>query len=119
MNTNKSILIIDDDESLCKTMSFILKRKGFDIRAVTSGLIAVELVKQKPFDFVLLDIKMPEIDGIETIKRIKKTKFETKVIMTTAYAVQDKIDEALKIGAVGVIYKPVDIDTVISFFQKA
>jgi two-component system response regulator HydG len=118
MTNEASILIVDDNASLCKTLSLILERKGYAVTAAQDGLQAVERVKEKPFDLTLLDIKMTPIHGVETYRRIKKIRPEALVIMMTAYAVEDLVQEALQGGAHGVVYKPLDIKKVIALVEK-
>ncbi len=118
--TNKpSILIVDDNESLRKTMSFIFVREGYEVSTANDGPEAIKLVKESPFDIVFMDIKMPLMDGVETYKRAKAINPDMVVIMMTAYAVEDLIQEALKEGAYGVIYKPLDMEKVFSLVQEA
>jgi len=119
MNEKASILIADDNLSLCKTMSFTLKRKGYAVTIARDGMEALEKVKQKPFDMIFMDIKMPLMDGVETYKRIKETRPESVVMMMTAYAVEELVQEALEEGAYGVIYKPLDIERVVSLIEEA
>jgi DNA-binding NtrC family response regulator len=119
MNERTDILIADDNQSLCRTMSFTLKRKGYVVTIARDGMEALERVKQKPFDMIFMDIKMPLMDGVETYRRIKKLRPEAVVMMMTAYAVEDLIQEALQEGAYGIIYKPLDIERVISLIGEA
>jgi len=119
MKENVSILIVDDNISLCKSMSFILKRKGHDVTIAKDGYEAIERIKENPFDIIFMDIKMPIMDGVETYKRIKKIRPEAVVMMMTAYAVEDLVQQALEEGAYGIIYKPVDIEKVVSLIEES
>lgn len=114
-----SILIVDDDVGLCKTLSFVLKREGYAVAIAHDGLEAIERVKERPYNMVLMDIKMPLMNGVEAYKRIKKVRPEAVVVMMTAYAVEELVQEALREGAYGVIYKPLDIEKVIALIEKA
>ena len=118
-NNKTGILIADDNESLCKTLSFVLKHKGYDVAMAFDGPAAIDLLSARPFDVILLDIKMSPMDGVETYKKIKELRPEAVVIMMTAYAVEDLIAEVLKEGAYGIFYKPVDMDKVISTIEEA
>ena len=111
-------MLVDDNISLTKTMSFILRRKGYTVVTSKSGMEAIERVKERSFDIVFMDIKMPLMNGVETYKEIKKIKPETVVIMMTAYSVEDLVQEALQEGAHGIIYKPLDIDNVIGLIKN-
>jgi two-component system response regulator HydG len=119
MKEKASILIVDDNISQCKTMSFILKRKGYNVATADNGLEAIAIVKKSPFNIIFMDIKMPLMNGVETYKKIKRIRPEARVIMMTAYAVEDLIQEALKEGAYGIIYKPLDIHKVLRIVEKA
>jgi two-component system response regulator HydG len=114
-----SILIVDDNVSQCKTMSFVLRRKGYTVAIANDGPEALEKVEEKPFDIILMDIKMPLMDGVETYRRIKKIRPEVVVIMITAYAVEDLVQQALEEGAYGIVYKPLDIERVIAIIEEA
>ena len=114
-----SILIVDDNASLCQTMSFILGRKGYAVTTARDGLEALARVKEKPYNIIFMDIKMPLMDGVETYKRIKKVRPQAVVVMMTAYAVEDLIQEALQEGAYDIIYKPLDIEKVLALIERA
>jgi DNA-binding NtrC family response regulator len=119
MEKRANILIVDDNISLAKTMSLILKRKGYEVTTAPDGLAAIKRVKERPFDLIFMDIKMPLMDGVETYRKIKKIRPETIVIMMTAYAVENLVAQALKEGAYGIIYKPLDIEKIISLIEKS
>lgn len=119
MNDKPSILIVDDNASLCRTMSFVLKRKGYEVAVAKDGPEAIAQVEQSPFDMIFMDIKMPLMNGVETYKRIKDIRPESVVIMMTAYAVEDLVQEALAQGAYGILYKPLDIERMISLIENA
>ena len=119
MDEKASILIVDDNLSLCKTMTLILRRKGYDATSAKDGYEAIVKVKEGSFDLIFMDIKMPLMDGVETYKEIKKIRPDSVVFMMTAYAVEDLIQEALKEGAYGVLYKPLDMEKIFSFIKTA
>jgi two-component system response regulator HydG len=113
------ILIVDDNIGQCKTMSFILERHGCAVNTAENGPEAISIVEKSPFDIIFMDIKMPIMNGVETYKEIKKIRPGTRVIMMTAYAVEDLVEEALQEGAYAIIYKPLDIEKVIELVKKA
>ncbi len=119
MREKSSILIVDDNISLCKTLTYILKRKGHTVATAKDGLEAIEKVKETSFDLIFIDIKMPLMNGVETYKGIKKIRPNTIVIMMTAYSVDELIQEALKEGAYGILYKPLDIEKVLTIIKTA
>ena len=112
------ILIVDDDESMNKTMSLVLKRKGYDVAVSLNGADAIEKVRFQPFDIIFMDIKMPVMDGVETFEKIRAIRPDAVVMMMTAYAVEDLIQKALREGAYGIIYKPLDIEKTIAAIEN-
>lgn len=113
------VLIVDDDANFCNTLSKILTMKGYRITTADSGFRAVDLIREKEFDMVLMDIKMPVMNGVETFKKIKAIKPGSIVILMTAFSVDDLIRDAIKEGVYAVLRKPVDIDTVISMIEES
>lgn len=100
-------------------MNFILRRTGYDVDTAVNGPEAIEMVKDKPFEMIFMDIKMPLMNGVETYKKVKKIRPNAIVVMMTAYAVEDLVQEALEEGAAGIIYKPMDIDKVIDLIKES
>ena len=119
MENQSHILIVDDNISLCKTMSFVLERKGYAVSTANSGREAIEKVQERPFDLIFMDVKMPHMDGVETYRRIKEIKPGAMVMMMTAYAVEDLVQEALQEGTYGIVYKPVDIKKLVAIIEEA
>jgi DNA-binding NtrC family response regulator len=119
-SSEKLIMIVDDNDSLTNTLSKILQRKGFNVTIANSGSAALEIIKVKPnVDVVLMDIKMPDLNGVETFKLMKEITPDAIVIMMTAYAVEDLIAEVLNAGAYGIIRKPMDIEKTITLIDDA
>ena len=118
MGKNASILIADDNINFCKTMSFVLEKKGYAVTTAKDGPEAIQKVKEKSFDIIFMDIKMPLMDGVQTYKRIKEIRPEAVVVMMTAYSVEDLVQEALREGAYGIIYKPLDIEKVVALIEE-
>ncbi|MFO8050714.1 MAG: response regulator [Thermoplasmatota archaeon] len=114
----KKVLCVDDNINLCRTISLVLGRKGFRADMARDGEEALEKVERENYDIILLDIKLPGIDGVETLKRIRDVRKDANVIMMTAYAVEDMVHEALEEGAKGVFYKPMDMDEVITGIEE-
>jgi DNA-binding NtrC family response regulator len=114
-----SILIVDDNVSLCRTLSLVLGRQGYAVNTAKDGLEALVKVQESPFDMIFMDIKMPLMDGVEAYRRIKKIRPEAVVMMMTAYAVEDLVQQALEEGAYGIVYKPLDIGKVVAVIEEA
>jgi two-component system, NtrC family, response regulator HydG len=115
MSNAASVLVVDDSQGICQTMSMILKRKGFDVECVGDGPAAIVRARERPFDVFLLDIRLPGMDGVEVFKRLKPVRPAARFAMMTAYALEDKVRAALECGAEKVFYKPLEMDTIIGF----
>jgi DNA-binding NtrC family response regulator len=118
-NPGLDILIVDDDSGTARTTALILDRKGHTVETASSGPEALEMVQARPFDLILLDIKMPLMNGVETHRRIKEIRPQAVVVMMTAYAVEELIDQALKDGAHDILYKPLDFDRLLRIIREA
>ena len=116
---NCKILLVDDEKTMVKYLSRRLIKRGFDVSVAYSGLSALEEIKKIDFDLVLLDVLMPEMDGIETLKEIKKIKPETEVIMLTGHASVEVGIEGMKSGAFNYIMKPFDPDELVKEINLA
>lgn len=104
------ILIVDDDASIRNMLAIVLKKAGYEVVSAENGYIALDKLKKESIDLVISDIKMPGIQGIELLKRIKSINPEIPVIMITAYASANDAVEAMKLGAEDYITKPFNID---------
>ncbi|TFG70199.1 MAG: response regulator [Anaerolineales bacterium] len=113
------ILIVDDNLSQGKTMAAILMRIGHAVTIAIDGLEAIQKVKESPYDIVFMDIKMPVMNGVEAYRQIKIIRPGTVVMMMTAYAMEELVQQALDEGAYGILYKPLDIERVIAFVEEA
>ena len=119
MSNQTSVLIVDDDPNFSNTLSKILQKKGYVTTIAENGQCAVDLVKEKSFNVILMDVKMPVMDGIEAYKKIKQIRKDEIVIFMTAFSAEDLIKETVKAGAYAMIKKPFDIDTIINMIEKS
>jgi DNA-binding NtrC family response regulator len=119
MRDKPRILIVDDDQGTARTTALILARKGYAVETAGGGPEAIDKVREAPFDVILLDIKMPVMNGVETHRRIKAIRPEAMVVMMTAYALEELVDQALEDGAHGILDKPLDMDRVIQIVEAA
>jgi len=113
------LLLVDDEKTMLKYLSRFLIKKGFDITTAMTGEDALEKIKNRDFITVLLDVLMPGIDGIETLREIKKIKPMTEVIMLTGHASVQVAIEGMKLGAFDYIMKPFDRDELITKLRMA
>jgi two-component system response regulator HydG len=119
MKRKAEILIVDDDLSQRRSMALVLERKGYAVTTAGGGPEALDLVRARPFDLVFMDIKMPVMNGVEAYKELRHLRPDAAVVMMTAYAVEDLVQQALDAGAYGIIYKPLDIDRVVATIEEA
>jgi two-component system response regulator HydG len=117
--TPKTILIVDDEQSHRLMLRAHLEGEGFQIVEASDGHEAVDRAAERSFDLVLMDIRMPTMDGIEALKRIKEATAATPVIMMTAYGSINSAVEALQAGAIDYLTKPLDMDELIFKAKKA
>ena len=118
MEEKGSVLIVDDNVDLCTTLSFILKDIGYVTFTANDGHRAIAHVTERAFDMILMDIKMPTMNGVETLRRIRMIRSDAAVVMMTAYTRDDLVQEALKEGAIDVVYKPFDVDKMLSLIEE-
>ena len=115
----KKILIVDDEKDTCEILAEILSDEGYETFSARSGRSAlVKVEKEKP-DLVLLDIKMPQMDGIEGLERIKKIDKGIAVIMITAYGALNTARGAMRLGAYDYITKPFDVNLIKGIVKEA
>ena len=112
------ILIVDDAEFLRLRISKMLNGDGFEVFEAENGAKAVETYKEVHPDLVLMDVTMPEMDGLTALKEIRKIDQQAKVIMLTALGQESVVLEAVKSGARDFIVKPFERDRVLTSIQK-
>ena len=113
-----SILIVDDDEVIQDTLFDVLKKRGYDIFLAGSGKEALETIKKNIIDLVLLDMRLPDVDGLEVLKKVKELDSEILVIMMTAYSDIQTAVAAMKSGAYHYINKPFELDELKLLIEK-
>jgi len=109
----KKILVVDDEELVTKSLLKLLNAEGYDATIVRSGKEAIEKVKKTDFDLIICDVRMPQMDGIETVKEIrayleKENKKLIPEVLISGYADIKKYEEAMNLKVVEYIYKPFD-----------
>jgi two-component system, NtrC family, nitrogen regulation response regulator NtrX len=114
-----NILVIDDERSIRNTLKDILGLEGHHVDVAENGLEGIELINSKEFDIVLCDIKMPEMDGIDVLKKIMEIKPETTVVMISGHGNIDTAVEAIKLGAFDFIVKPLDLNRLLITIRNA
>ncbi len=108
--TEMKIMLVDDEERFLSTTKKLIERKGHDVETATSGSEALEKLVTQNIHVVILDVKMPGMDGIETLKAIKRRFPLVEVIMLTGHATVESAVDGLKAGATDYLMKPTDIE---------
>ncbi len=113
------IMLVDDEERFLSTTQKLLIKKGIDVITATSGVEALEKLNHKYIHVVILDVKMPGMDGNETLKEIKRQFPLVEVIMLTGHATVESAIDGLKSGATDYLMKPTEIDELIAKAKEA
>jgi two-component system response regulator PilR (NtrC family) len=108
--TASRILVVDDEEGMRDFLAILLQKEGYEVETVGTGEEAVRLIADHPFDLVITDLKMPRMNGLRVLNRIKEQDAEIGVILITAYASPETAVDAMKEGAFDYIAKPFDVD---------
>ncbi len=117
---NFRVLVVDDESDFAETVVKRLQKRGLEAESVPSGEAALAMMKEKRFDVVLMDIKMPGgIDGIETFREVKKIQPLTEVIFLTGHATLESSVEGMKLGAFDYLVKPVKLDELLPKLAEA
>ena len=114
-----SVLIVDDDIEMLETTADILETKGYAVTTTNSGRAAIALAECHRFDVALIDIVMPDMNGVEVLKAIKRLRPGMVVIMMTAYSVDELVREAMQEGALLVAQKPLDIAAITQLLERS
>lgn len=119
----KNILIIDDEALITTTLRKLLKKQGYEVTIAQSGRQALEEVKSQEFDLIVCDVRMPEMDGVETVKEIRRyLKEEEKnpipEILITGYADEEKYRSAVDLKVSDYIYKPFDREDFLAVIKR-
>jgi len=113
------LMLVDDEERFLTTTQKLLNKKGYDVLTASSGLEALEILEKKIIHVVVLDVKMPGMDGIETLKEIKSRFPLVEVIMLTGHATVESAVDGLKSGATDYLMKPTGLDELIQKAEEA
>ncbi len=114
-----NVLLVDDEEQFLEVLSERLETRGLHVNSVTSGEDAVAQVEDKNFDAIVVDLSMPGINGIETMKQIKAKRPDLEIIILTGQATVQTGIEAMKLGAEDFLEKPVDLNVLLEKISNA
>lgn len=114
-----TVLLVDDEEEFVGVLAERLEVRGLTVDTAANGETAVEKAGKRAFDAVLLDMAMPGMDGIETLKRLLRLNPDLQVILLTGRATLGQAVEAMKLGALDLLEKPADIETLVARIEDA
>jgi two-component system, NtrC family, response regulator HydG len=120
MSTDQpAVLVVDDDVDTCHNLQDILTDMGYEVDTAHNGPAALELVRGRPYDVALLDLKMPGMDGLALYREIRKLRSGTVAMIVSAYTTPEIAGEALDAGAWQVLSKPVDFSRLLPLVEEA
>lgn len=117
--SGRTILVVDDEQGVSETLELALKHEGYHVHTLSSGVLALTWLKENKADILLLDIKMPQMNGIEFLRELRKMDKEMIVIMMTAYSTISDAREAMLLGAYDFITKPFDLEIIKALLQES
>lgn len=115
----EKVLLVDDEEEFIEPLAERMRARGMNVTATTSPLDALEKAETESYDAIVLDLMMPEMDGLQTLEAIKKKNPDMQVILLTGHATVEKGIEAMKQGALDFLEKPIDIQALAEKIRKA
>ncbi|MBI4791424.1 MAG: response regulator [Deltaproteobacteria bacterium] len=113
------VLLVDDEEEFCNMLSERLETRGLKVNAVLSGEEAVNRAAKQNFDAIILDLAMPGMDGLQTLRRIKEIRPDLEILMLTGHGTVKSGIEAMKLGAEDFLEKPVDMKVLLEKISEA
>ncbi len=119
MSEKMKILVVDDNEEFCQNVRDIVELRSYEVSIAYDGYQALEMVENNGFDVVLMDVRMPVMDGVTTFGKIKQIAPQIPVVMVTAYAMEQLVGEVLREGAFGFLKKPLDFERLFGIFENA
>ncbi len=113
------VLLVDDEEKFLEMMAERMRARGMQVSTAASATEALRLAEDESFDAIVLDLKMPEMDGIEVLKLLKKKRPDAQIILLTGHATVEKGIEAMKLGAMDFLEKPADLNELTKKIKEA
>jgi DNA-binding NtrC family response regulator len=115
----EKVLLVDDEQEFLEGLAERMRTRGMNVSTTTSAMEAIRMTNEESYDVIVLDLMMPEMDGLEALKAIKKNKPELQIILLTGYGSIEKGIEAIKLGAIDFLEKPADLATLTEKIKKA
>ncbi len=117
MQDQFDILVVDDEPGIRITLAEILKDEGYNVVVAENGYKGIEAAEKANFKIAFIDMKMPGLNGIDTLKEIKKVRPDTIIFLMTAFLAEDSVNEAVKLRTKAIFYKPLDIDLILKILK--
>lgn len=112
------ILVVDDDAAITTTFQNILEGEGYEVTTATDGIRAIELARREAFDLVMLDMIMPRMDGLVTLRGLREVAPSARVVILSAFIEREREAEALRLGAKAVLAKPPELQKLLRFLHE-
>jgi PAS domain S-box-containing protein len=119
MNGKIKLLIVDDEEGMRETIKEIFKKRNFQVETASNGKDAIDLIKKEFYNVVILDMRLPDMEGTEVLKSIKKESPDIEVVIITAFASLQSSIDAINEGAYGYLMKPFEMDSLVKVVSSA
>ncbi|NSW84851.1 MAG: response regulator [Syntrophobacteraceae bacterium] len=113
------VLLVDDEQMFVESLKKVLRRRGMEVESVDNGSDALKLLEEGSYDVMVLDLRMPGMDGIETLKAIREKDTVVPVIMLTGHIDMKQVSEALKYCVAEILLKPCPVETLVSCIENA
>jgi DNA-binding NtrC family response regulator len=115
----KKVLLVDDEVAFTASLGKVLSRRGFEVETASDGLTALARIVKESFDIIVLDVKMPGMDGIQVLAEIKRLALDLRVILLTGHLSLTEEETGLQEGAFAYLFKPVPIQKLVSVIASA
>lgn len=114
----KKILVVENEDPICEIYARVLRNEGYDVETFVEGDKALRRVRENHFDLVITDLKMPKVDGMYVIRKVRELSPNTEIMVITGYATIDSVVETIKLGASDYILKPFEIGDLVEKVRK-
>ncbi len=118
MQNPLDILVVDDNHGLRVTLAEILEDEGYNVFVAINGYKGIEAAEKTNFKIAFIDMKMPELNGIDTVKEIKRIRPDTIIFFITALHTEDFLNEEVRLLTQAILYKPLDIDLILKIIKN-
>jgi DNA-binding NtrC family response regulator len=116
---SEKVLLVDDEEDFLEAVAERMRARGIEVSTTTSARDALEMIEEKTFDAIVMDLMMPELEGTEALRAIKNKKRELQVILLTGYVTLEQVLQAMRVGAMDIMEKPPDLDVLTQGIKEA